>query len=76
MVQVSSLACELPHAEGMAKKTFFKKMRSFRCGAAEMNPTRNQEVVALLSGLRIWHCRELWSRSQMWLGSGVAVALV
>ena len=29
-------------------------------GAAEMNPTRNHEVVvrslALLSGLRIWHC--------------------
>ena len=25
---------------------------------------------------RIWHCRELWCRSQMRLGSGVAVALV
>ena len=28
--------------------------------------------LALLSGLRIWRHRELW---QMWLGSGVAVAL-
>ena len=26
------------------------------------------------SGLRIWHCRELWYRSQMRLGSRVAVA--
>ena len=25
--------------------------------------------LALLSGLRIWHCRELWCRSQKWLGS-------
>ena len=32
--------------------------------------------LASLSGLRIWHCHELWSRSQMQLGSGVAVALV
>ena len=31
--------------------------------------------LASLSGLRIWHCRELWCRSQMQLGSGVAVAL-
>ena len=27
----------------------------------------------LLSGLGIWHCCELWCRSQTWLGSGVAV---
>ena len=25
--------------------------------------------LASLSGLRIWHCHELWYRSQMWLGS-------
>ena len=31
---------------------------------------------ALLSGLRIQHCRELWCRSQMQLGSGTAVAVV
>ena len=30
--------------------------------------------LGLLSGLRIWHCHELWCRSQMRLGSGVAVA--
>ena len=32
--------------------------------------------LALLTGLRIWHCRELWSRLQTWLGSCVAVAVV
>ena len=32
------------------------------------------QSLALLSGLRIWHCRELWYRSQRRLGSGVAVA--
>ena len=31
--------------------------------------------LALLSGLRIQHCCELWCRSQMQLRSGVAVAL-
>jgi len=43
------------------------------------NPTRNLEVadlsLASLSGLRIWHCRELWCGSQTRLGSRVAVAL-
>ena len=44
------------------------------------NPTRNHEVAGLipglaLSGLSIRHCRELWCRSQMWLGSQVAVVL-
>ena len=29
--------------------------------------------LALLSGLRIRHCRKLWRRPQMWLISGVAV---
>ena len=31
--------------------------------------------LALLSGLRIQCCHELWCRSQMWLGSDVAVAM-
>ena len=29
-----------------------------------------------LSGLRIWCCRELWYKLQMWLGSGIAVTVV
>ena len=32
------------------------------------------QSLALLSGLRIWHCRELWCRLQTRLGSCVAVA--
>ena len=32
--------------------------------------------LAHLSGLRILCCRELWRRSQTWLGSGVPVAEV
>ena len=42
--------------------------------AAETNPTRDHE--ASLRGLRIWHCRALWCRSQARLGSRVAVAVV
>ena len=34
------------------------------------------QSLALLSGLKIRCCPELWCRSQMWLGSGVAVAVV
>ena len=32
--------------------------------------------LALLRELKTWHCHELWCRSQTWLGSAVAVALV
>ena len=31
--------------------------------------------LASLSGLRLWLCHELWSRSQLWLRSCVAVAV-
>ena len=31
--------------------------------------------LASLSGLGIWHCRVLWCRSQMRLGSCVAIAV-
>ena len=31
--------------------------------------------LALLNGLSIWRCRELWCRSQTWLRSGIAVAV-
>ena len=34
------------------------------------------QSLALLSGLRIRRCRELWCRSQIQLGSRIAVALV
>ena len=32
--------------------------------------------LASLSRLRIWRCGELWYRSEMWLGCGIAVAVV
>ena len=32
------------------------------------------QSLTLLSGLRIWHCCELWCRSQTWLRSGIAMA--
>ena len=33
-------------------------------------------ILVSLSGLGIWRCRELWCRLQLWLGSGVAAAVV
>ena len=40
--------------------------------------TRRLQVRSLpsISGLRIQHCHELWCRSQMWLRSRIAVAVV
>ena len=42
----------------------------------QLGTMRQVQSLALLSGLRIWHCLELWCRSQMLLGSGMAVAVV
>ena len=33
------------------------------------------ESLASLCGLRIQHCRDLWCRSQLWLGSRIAVTV-
>ena len=44
---------------------------SSHCSSVEMNLT---SILALLSGLRIWHCHELWCRLQKHLRSRVAVA--
>ena len=41
-------------------------------------PTSLHEDVgsmASLMGLRIWHCPKLWLRSEIWLQSGVAMAV-
>ena len=35
-----------------------------------------RSLAASLSGLRTLCCREVWCRSQMWLGSGTGVAVV
>ena len=55
VVQVQSLAWELPDAMSMViKKKKKKKEGSFRLGAEEMNLTRNHEVVGLSPGLAQW----------------------
>ena len=56
-----------------------QRLRSSYHGSVETNLTMSMRMqvwsLASLSGLRIWHCHELWCRSQMWLGSQVAVAV-
>ena len=51
-------------------------LRSSCSDGVEMNLTSNHEVagsaLALLSGLRIWHCHELWYRLKTRLGSDIA----
>ena len=56
------------------KEIKFKTTRS-RCGVVEMNANRNHEVAGSIPGFAQWD-KELWCRSQTWLGSGVAVAVV
>ena len=52
---------------------------SSHCGSAvttQLVSTRTRvRSLALLNGLRIQHCHELWCRSQTWLGSCVAVVV-
>ena len=55
--------------------------RSSHCGTAEMNPTSIYEEADSIPGLTqygsgIQHCSEPWCRSQTWLGSGIAMAMV
>ena len=54
--------------------------RSSHHGAEETNLTRNHEVAALIPGFSQWvmiqRCCDLWCRSQTWLGSDIAVAVV
>ena len=66
----------------LGKRLFSKKTLIFGVSLVAqwlMNATRNHEVrvrfLALLSGLRIQRCRELWCRLQMRLRSHIAVSL-
>ena len=55
-------------------------LRSSRCGSVVRKLTVSMRMqvwfLALLGGVRIWLCYKLWYRSQMWLGSCIAVAAV
>ena len=81
VVWVQSLAQELLHAKNLAKKKEKKKKKTKTWVSDVVHQkqiwllsTRTQvQSLVSLSGLKIWHCHELW---QMWLGSGVAVAVV
>ena len=59
-----------------------KQELSSHCGSVVTNPTSIHEDVCLIPGLSQWvedpalPNTELWCRSHMWLGSGVAVAVV
>ena len=63
----------------MKKKPISEKQkRSSHCGSAESNPTSMSmwiQSLALISGLRIQLCHELWYRLQIWLRSCVAMAV-
>ena len=54
------------------KKNFF--LGDSHCGAAEMNLPSIHEDAGSGQGIRC--CRELWCRSQIQLGSHIAVAVV
>ena len=54
---------------------------SSRCGSVGQGPDvvsvrMRVQSLASLSELKIWHCCRLWHRSQVQLGSCVAVAVV
>ena len=56
-----------------------KVLESSHCGTAEVNLTGNHEVAGSIPGLAQWvkdlAWGKLWCRSQVRLGSGVAVAV-
>ena len=62
-------SCEILAAGGVAVVAQWKRIR--------LVSMRTQvQSLALLIGLRIWCCHELWYRSQTGLESGIAVTAV
>ena len=67
MLKVNGTHCNLNYSEGVPVVVQQKQI--------QLETMRLQiQSLALLSGSRIWCCCELWYRSQIWLGFGVAVA--
>ena len=78
VAQVWSVAWELLHAAAMAERKggrgvpVLAQQKQIQLGIMKLWV----QSLALLSGLRIWCCHELWCKSQTWLGSHIAVAVV
>ena len=68
-------ASKIPTAQWVKNPTW-----SLCCGSVVTNPTSihkdTNSTLALLGGLMIWCCRELWYKSQTWLRFHVAMAVV
>ena len=58
----------------MEHREFLLWLNGLRTRLVSMS--KQVQSLALLSGLRIWHCSELWWRSQTQLGSCISVAVV
>ena len=79
---VQPLAWELPYTTGILKIKIF--LKNNKIGVPVMMQWKRIRLgtmklwvrsLASLSGLRIPHCCDLWCRLQLWLGSGMAVAV-
>ena len=56
-------------------KNFNSEFLSWLSGNESDQPPTQVQPLALLSGLRIRSCHELWCRLKTWLGSCIALAV-
>ena len=75
MATFTAVTCKIPHQNPFLKA--FKVRTVAQQKRTQLVSTRTRVgSLASLSGLRIRCCRELSCKSQMWLGSRVAVAVM